>query len=116
MPPIECPRFATIQQSTQNNSFIHCTLCLYAQPPVTPNLLLQPTIGGTCLCNTGRYFLVKGVGGRQAASKVCEEINTVQDLAVNLDLWCTSCGSSCRLKQHLCFLDTDRQPKPLGGN
>ena len=116
MPSIECPRLATIQQSTQNNSFIHCTLCLYAQPPVTPNSLLQPTIGGICLCNTGRYFLVKRVGGRQAASKVCEGINTVQDLAVNLDLRCTSCGSSCRLKQHLCFLDTDRQPKPLGGN
>ena len=104
MPSIECPRFATIQQNTQNNSFIHCTLCLYAQPPFTPNSLLQPTIGGICLCNKGWYFLVKGVGGRQAASKVCEGINTIQDLAVNLDLRCSSCGSLARWNNTSVFL------------
>ena len=42
-------------------------------PLVTPNSLLQPTIAGTCLCNTGRYFIVKGAGGWQAASRYVKE-------------------------------------------
>ena len=80
MPSAGSPGLATIKQCSQDYCSLYCALRLQFQAPFVPYSLVESAIGRTCLSNLS----IEIVGRGEAATKVGEGVNIVEDLAIDL--------------------------------
>ena len=74
------------------------------------------SIGRTCLSDTVGHLSIEIVGRGEAAAKVGEGVNIVEDLAIDLSFRRVRCWSLCRLKHHFSLLDAYCESKALIGH
>ena len=83
MPSVRSPGLATIQQCSQDYCSVYCTLRLQFRAPFIPYSLVESAIGRTCLSNAVGHLSIEIVERAEAATKIGEGVNIVEELTID---------------------------------
>ena len=72
-----------MQQCSQDYCSVHCALRLQFRAPFVPYSLVESAIGRTCLSDAVGHLSIEIVGIAEAATKVGEGVNIVEEPTID---------------------------------